>query len=181
MNLVSVMSKRMSGVDSYLSKMPSEARRAIDGLNSEIRQAIVMALNEHGQLRFSDLNVMLRISKQILAFHLNRLVETGIISHIYRGLPSGDGHSYYRLSELGESLLQGIEAAFIPPVRLTGGQFKAELVGNHQVVPLKGMVDFPEVHETKLLAFSQQLRSNHREEYSLFKYHRGETVVCNKT
>jgi DNA-binding MarR family transcriptional regulator len=76
-----------------------------------------MALSERGRLRFSELESMLEVSKPDLAFHLNRLVQTGLVSHVYERFPSDESYAYYRLSELGESLLLSIEQAFTPPLQ----------------------------------------------------------------
>jgi len=110
------MSKQVVGVGPYVNRIPPEVRRAIDGLSNDVRQAIVVALSEEGRLRFSALQSMLGISKPDLAFHLSRLVQAGLVLHVYERFPSEESYAYYRLSELGESLLLGIEGVFSPPV-----------------------------------------------------------------
>jgi len=108
-------SKPVAGVWEYVNRFPPEVRRAIEGLSNDVRQAIVMVLSEEERLRFSALHSILRVSKSDLAFHLNRLVQAGLVSHVYEEFPSDEGRAYYRLSEVGENLIRGIEYAFIPP------------------------------------------------------------------
>ena len=96
-----------------------EARRAIDGLANETRQAITMVLYEHGKLRFRDFQSMLGLSKPDLAFHLSRLLQAGLITRTQRNFPAEETHAYYSLSELGQGLLRGIEQAFVPPPPVT--------------------------------------------------------------
>jgi DNA-binding HxlR family transcriptional regulator len=112
----------------YVDRIPLEARRAIDGLSNETRQAITMALYEHGKLRFKDFQSMLGLSKPDLAFHLSRLLQAGLITRTQRDFPAEETHAYYSLSELGEGLLRGIEQAFVPspPITAKGATFLVE-------------------------------------------------------
>jgi DNA-binding HxlR family transcriptional regulator len=109
----------MAKMTEYVDRIPLEARRAIDGLANETRQAITMALYEHGKLRFRDFQSMLALSKPDLAFHLSRLLQAGLITRTQRDFPAEEIHAYYSLSELGQGLLRGIEQAFIPPPPMT--------------------------------------------------------------
>jgi DNA-binding HxlR family transcriptional regulator len=102
----------------YAKAIPYEVRVAIDGLSNEARQAIVIALSENERLRFSELKKILSLSKPNLAFHLNKLMQSGLVSHRYDKLPLDERHGYYSLSDLGEQLLQGIQNSFTRhPVR----------------------------------------------------------------
>ncbi len=167
------MSRNLSGLDLYLNRMPFEARRAIDGLNSEVRLAVVMALSEHGRLRFSDLQSMLGTTKQILAFHLNRLVETGIVSHVYGEFPNEDRKSFYRLTELGESLVGNIQAAFVPSVRPAAGLVKPVVTYDIHAVRLANEPLW--LRERRLQRIHTFL--TYKEEYISFKrYHKAPEV-----
>lgn len=110
------MPKENIGLGSYVDKIPSDVRHALDGLANELRQAIVVLLSEEDRLRFKDIQSRLSIPKSDLAFHLNRLIQTGLVSRFYAQLPSDESHAYYRLSDLGDSLLRGISDAFVPEV-----------------------------------------------------------------
>lgn len=118
----------MAKMTEYVDRIPLEARRAIDGLANETRQAITMALYEHGKLRFRDFQSMLALSKPDLAFHLSRLLQAGLIARTQRDFPAEETHAYYSLSELGQGLLRGIEQAFITPptVAAKGTTFSVE-------------------------------------------------------
>lgn len=119
------MSEERKGLKSYLDEIPLEVRRAIDGLSNDIRQAILTVLGERGKMRFSELQSELELSKPDLAFHLNRLMQTGLVSHHFDEYPSDESYAYYRLSSLGYSLLRSLEQAFMPmPIlRQTGNRW----------------------------------------------------------
>jgi DNA-binding MarR family transcriptional regulator len=85
-------------------------------MSNDVRQAIVILLSEEDRLRFSDIQTKLEIAKPDLAFHLNRLIQAGLVSRVYPELPAEESRAYYRLSELGQKLLHGIADAFLPPV-----------------------------------------------------------------
>lgn len=102
--------------ESFFSRIPYPVRSAIEGLSNEVRQAIVVLLGDKNRLRFSELQELLGLTKPDLAFHLNALMKSGLVSHLFDEYPSDEGHAYYCLSEIGEGLLHAIEESFAPPL-----------------------------------------------------------------
>lgn len=153
------MSRELTGIKELVKLIPYELRMAMEGLSNEARQAIVVALKENERLRFSELRRSLSIPKSDLAFHLNRLMQAGLISHRYDKFPSEERYGYYCLSELGENLLQGIQESFVPrtlasPKRLTSAhsfmQDHAQLIGRHPPTISDGTMALPILQRHRL-------------------------------
>jgi DNA-binding HxlR family transcriptional regulator len=110
------MSNESKGPEFSFGRIPYPVRMAIEGLSNEVRQAIVVLLGEKNRLRFSELQELLGLTKPNLAFHLNALMKSGLVSHLFDEFPSDEVHAYYCLSEIGEGLLHAIEESFAPPL-----------------------------------------------------------------
>jgi DNA-binding transcriptional ArsR family regulator len=76
---------------------------------------------------------MLHLTKPDLAFHLNRLLQAGLITRIQKDFPAEEAHAYYSLSEIGEGLLRGIEQAFIPTAKTVTYVVESSYVGRTRV------------------------------------------------
>jgi predicted transcriptional regulator len=65
-------------------------RRIFQALRSPAERRIVLAVSESPGLRFTDIPARLELGRSTVSFHLNRLLELGVLSYS----PSGPGAGY---------------------------------------------------------------------------------------
>lgn len=80
-------------------------------LGNETRFRILYLLKCEGPKSAKELRTRLDIAGNTLHYHLNELVDVGLVENRMRNEPEEDGaYSYYRASAMGEALLEeGIE------------------------------------------------------------------------
>lgn len=85
-----------------------EMQRAI---GNETRFRILHVLKERGELSASDLKTVLGLEANNLHYHLDKLVDVGLVQHRKHKTADSDGlFSYYRASALGKGILEhGVE------------------------------------------------------------------------
>ena len=88
-----------------MARFPYELGKAVEGLNNNYRQEILLALNEVERLSFSDIRKRVDISRPLLASHLKKLSKTLLIEHFYEHEVGEEKFSYYRISPFGKALL----------------------------------------------------------------------------
>lgn len=85
-----------------------------EAIGNETRFQIVRVLKERGDLSASEIEHALGIPANNLYYHLDKLVDVGLVHNRKQKTADSEGlYSYYRLSTLGTILLEeGIEALF---------------------------------------------------------------------
>ncbi|USZ67293.1 helix-turn-helix domain-containing protein [Halorussus salilacus] len=80
-------------------------------LGNEIRFRVLYTLNHEGPKSAKDLRTGLGVAGNTLHYHLDELMNVGLVENRVRNEPEKDGvYSYYRASAMGEALLEeGIE------------------------------------------------------------------------
>jgi DNA-binding HxlR family transcriptional regulator len=76
-------------------------------IGNEIRFRILDLLVEEGARGATELRTALDIESNTLHYHLDELVDVGLVENRKRTEPSSDGlYSYYRATSLGEGILE---------------------------------------------------------------------------
>lgn len=80
-------------------------------IGDETRFQILRTLAANGDLSATQLRETLDVASNNLHYHLDKLVEVGLVQNRKRSEPDRDGlYSYYRASSLGEAILEhGVE------------------------------------------------------------------------
>jgi predicted ArsR family transcriptional regulator len=80
-------------------------------LGNETRFRILYTLKHDGNMSAKDLRTRLGVAGNTLHYHLDELVNAGLVENRMRNEPEENGvYSYYRASAMGEALLkEGIE------------------------------------------------------------------------
>lgn len=80
-------------------------------LGNEIRFRILYSLKHEGNKSAKELRTELGIAGNTLHYHLDELMDVGLVENRMRNEPEEDGvYSYYRVSAMGKALLEeGIE------------------------------------------------------------------------
>lgn len=104
----------MTKIEDYANEIPKEIRRAIRGLDSDHRAGIFVALLEHGELSFTDLQRKLELDKSILTYHLRRLSECALIEHYYKHELGAEQYSYYSVTRFGQNFVETL-SSFLRP------------------------------------------------------------------
>jgi predicted transcriptional regulator len=86
-------------------QFPYELSKAVEGLDNEYRQRILLILNEEEKLSFSEISERINISRPLLANHLKKLSRTLLIDHFYEHAVGNEEFSYYKISSFGKALL----------------------------------------------------------------------------
>lgn len=105
----------MKKYEEYAEYIPEEIRISIASLNNQVRQAILVLLNNRGELSFADIQKELNLDKIKLNFHLKNLFSSALIDHYYKHEVGNQKYSYYSVSQLGKRVLTSLIQAFIPP------------------------------------------------------------------
>lgn len=80
-------------------------------IGDETRFQILRTLSRNGDLSATQLREALDVASNNLHYHLDRLVDVGLVQNRKRSEPDRDGlYSYYRVSSLGQAMLDhGVE------------------------------------------------------------------------
>lgn len=80
-------------------------------IGDETRFRILRTLASNGDLHATQLRESLDLASNNLHYHLDRLVDIGLVQNRKRSSPDRDGlSSYHRISSLGEAMLEhGVE------------------------------------------------------------------------
>lgn len=81
-------------------------------IGNETRLRVLHYLVEAGDRSASELRAALDVESNTLHYHLDELVDVGLVENRKRNEPDEDGlHSYYRATSLGEGILsRGVRA-----------------------------------------------------------------------
>ncbi|PGF15480.1 transcriptional regulator [Natrinema sp. CBA1119] len=75
-------------------------------IGNETRFRVLNALVEVGSQSASELRDRLEVESNVLHYHLDELVDVGLVENRKRKEPDSDGlYSYYRATSLGEGIL----------------------------------------------------------------------------
>ena len=86
-----------------------EALRVFSALSHEGRfKLLVTVSSANNPTSFSELEKMLKMNPNTLSYHLNTLVNAGLLTNYYSKKKSGRNYSMYKLTERGKTILGGI-------------------------------------------------------------------------
>ena len=163
------MDSNSSGIEQYSSRFLPEVKQAIKALDHEVRLAVVSALEQHGDLSFSELRRLLKISKSDFYYHLKQLMMGGIIkSYSREKMEISPYTSYYGLTELGKSFTTALSRALLPPSLLE------HIVGPVELT-WKKMDHYVQVPEV-LVAPEVKIRGKERLAMYLQQLHKGKGI-----
>lgn len=92
-----------AGSEGYSKEIPHEIKRAIKGIDHDIRYAIMVALNKYKKLAFTELREKIDISQGRLNHHLGIMKEGGLVESFLG--KRDDYFSFYQLSSFGLNFL----------------------------------------------------------------------------
>ncbi|WP_121741993.1 winged helix-turn-helix domain-containing protein [Natronorubrum halophilum] len=76
-------------------------------IGNETRFRVLNALVEDGSRSASELRDRLEVQSNVLHYHLDELIDVGLVENRKRKAPDTDGlYSYYRATSLGEGILE---------------------------------------------------------------------------
>ncbi len=102
-------------IQECVNTIPRETRIIIATLDNQIRQAILVLLNQKGELSFSEIRNQLGIEKLTLNFHLKKLFSAALIDHYFKHELGNQKYSFYSITPLGCRILHNLNNALIPP------------------------------------------------------------------
>ncbi|MEE9150289.1 MAG: helix-turn-helix domain-containing protein [Thermoplasmata archaeon] len=96
-------------VSSVVEEIPKEIRVAFTkGVSDDSRLAILLALNANGKHSFKELKERFKMNESTLNYHLNRLLESGLITNYYTKSSNIKTYSFYEMSAFGKVVLNRI-------------------------------------------------------------------------
>ena len=99
----------------YEQQWPEEIKKAQKALNSEMARGIYVYLLLNGKKPFSIISEELNIRDNKLSYHLNKLVQKGLVAHTLINEYGKSEYSYYEISNFGNIYAKkNIEAAMSP-------------------------------------------------------------------
>lgn len=134
------------GLKEYIKGIPIELRRAISGLDNDIRLGIFLALIKHGELSFSELGEKLDMKedKAKLNFHLGKLTKSALVEHYYRHQLGSEKFSFYSTTAFGKNLWNSVVQSLKPPSPIvdigeSSGKYSIETIKEY--TGLTGLAD----------------------------------------
>jgi len=88
--------------------LPIEVRNAIKTLQDDTRIEILLTLSENGEMSFSPIGHSMGLSSSGLTYHLQPLKESALIENFFKKVENVDSHSFYRVTEFGERLIDSL-------------------------------------------------------------------------
>ena len=103
-----------SGNDDLAGLLPEHSLLSLEeyldmqrAIGNETRFRILNLLTEHGAHSAKELEETLNVQSNTLHYHLDALIDVGLIENRKRKQPDTNGlHSYYRATSLGEGILE---------------------------------------------------------------------------
>lgn len=103
-----------SGSDDRAGLLPEHSILSLEeyldmqrAIGNETRFRILNLLVEEGSFSAKELQTVLEIPSNTLHYHVDALVDVGLVENRKRTEPSSDGlYSYYRATSLGEAILR---------------------------------------------------------------------------
>jgi DNA-binding transcriptional ArsR family regulator len=90
-------------------ELRQEARRILEAISSPERYAVMLTLGRHREgLSFSELDKIFTSNHNTLNRHLKTLTHATLVWNFYERR-EGKDHSFYRLSTLGERVLDSLK------------------------------------------------------------------------
>jgi DNA-binding HxlR family transcriptional regulator len=96
---------------------PQVLVRAIEALADKSRRQILMKLEEHGSLAYSEIQGITQppMEKGTLNYHLEKLLSGALVRNFRGNDPASQYTSYYELTSVGKTLVDNLFASFRPP------------------------------------------------------------------
>jgi len=91
-----------------MQKFPTELSQAIEGLNNEHRQNILLKLYSIPKLSFSELVGKTGIADSLISTHLRKLRDSMLIEHFYEHKVGREEYSFYRITKYGRRILNNL-------------------------------------------------------------------------
>lgn len=100
-------------------EFPTVIKKAVNGLDNELRWKIMESIINHGDMSYSKLMNELKLdNKGILNFHLKNLSKSALIER-YEDLSSRTGdRSFYSISDIGKDIVNGLLTALNPQTKI---------------------------------------------------------------
>jgi len=91
-----------------MEKFPTELSQAIEGLNNEHRQNILLKLYTIPKLSFSELVGQTGITDSLISTHLRKLRDSMLIEHFYEHEVGREEYSFYKITKYGRRILNNL-------------------------------------------------------------------------
>ncbi len=107
-------------IDRYDQKIPEETRKIMDAFSIPQRRAIIVILEEGGELSFKELlSIVKPMNPSTLTYHLKALLRAGLVENFYKKNEDKTDYSMYKLSELGTDFLNAM-LTVKKPIKMKG-------------------------------------------------------------
>lgn len=100
-------------IHQYTRKIPKEIRDTITALDDDSRLAIIGALMDKGKMTFTGLKDTFGMDSSSLSCHLTLLQDGGLVDNSLEISSKGQQHSYYKTTDITESLLTSLHDIMI--------------------------------------------------------------------
>lgn len=102
------MSSNLTLTHSIPDTFPTELIQAINGLNNENRQNILLHLYKRPKLSFSELVLNTGINDALISTHLRILKDSMLLEQFYEHINGRDEYSFYKITHYGRQILNGL-------------------------------------------------------------------------
>jgi len=92
---------------------PEELKNAISAINHNIRWRIVELIKENGRMAYTELYMRLGVRKGSLNYHLDALMESGLLDNYASKEFGSQYNSYYEFSRFGKDFVEGILSSIV--------------------------------------------------------------------
>jgi DNA-binding MarR family transcriptional regulator len=141
-------------------EFPSVIKRAVSGLDNELRWKIIESIVNKGDMSYSRLMSELKLdNKGLLNFHLKNLSKSALIER-YEDLSNTSGdRSFYTISDIGKEIINGLLAGLNPQKKIL--YFDPDLLAKSAIGQEKknyALIYFGESETSKTLEIEQPIQ-----------------------
>jgi DNA-binding transcriptional ArsR family regulator len=95
-------------------KIALEVKRALRALQDDTRLEILLKLSEKEDMSFSQIQDLMKLPSPNVTYHLQALQEGALIENFFKKVEDVDSHSFYRVTEFGERILDSLFRVLTP-------------------------------------------------------------------
>lgn len=110
--------KYPENVKKYSDVFPNEIKRAVEGLDNEVRYAIVSLLLQRGEASFTEIVDELKIDNRSFSNHVKKLIAGGLVQNFIKKGDIREKYSYYRLTPFGYNFLRCLFKSIEPNIEM---------------------------------------------------------------
>lgn len=95
-------------------ELPLEIVQAVKALHDDNRFEILYNLYESEEIPFSQIGELTELKSSNLTYHLQALVDSGLVENFFKRIESANSYSFYRITNFGKRFIDSLFRILVP-------------------------------------------------------------------